>query len=382
MFMFTDRASKRLVGIFSMLIISASAYISLNNPFYDTDMLFYTGIYYEHKNNDPEELHRLVYSEIWQPLDSNSRVFLSEKPLEIKAKQSPDYFIQQLPFYKIKPGYNFLIRLLTDYLEVKPTLAIQYINITAYVLTALIIFMWLYPFMPAVYLFICTSCICTLPLFIFTSRMFTPDMPSVLLIMLGSLCYCMPKQNLSLAFSAFLLALLFRPDNLLLIILLGASHFYFQRHNLKTIITFNIIALAIYICIGYFYKAYGWKITFQHSAIDLSVAPKDWEMIPLHPYDYILALLRGVFTYKMSLMFTGFASVVLYRIAVIDAMISRTAWKAMIVSQISLTGLKFLLFPVFDDRYYLSSVLIGLIALCVHVFKTPQLHKKELADNS
>jgi hypothetical protein len=81
-------------------------------------------------------------------------------------------------------------------------------------------------------------------------------------------------------------------------------------------------------------------------------------------------------------MFTVFASVVLYRIAVIDAMISRTAWKAMIVSQISLTGLKFLLFPVFDDRYYLSSVLIGLIALCVHVFKTPQLHQKELADNS
>ncbi len=352
----------------SMIFVVLSAIISFQQPFYDTDMLFYSGIYYEEEFHDPTDLHKQVYEKVWLPLDSASRQFLNEKPLEVRAKESADFYNQQLPFYKIKPAYNFLVRQLTDFISHNPLKSMQWINVIAYILTAIIIVAFLFPHLSALYLSVTVVGTICLPLTIAVSRMFTPDMSSVLFLMCGFYFLTNAKHNLHLAFLSLIISILFRPDNVMMVILIAALFASITKSNYQILISYVLLSLIIYLSIGIYYQGYGWKITFQHSAIDLAVSPESWESVPLTLKDYISTVLTGVLTYKMLIISMLFISSVLYAIMCRDKQFQSTSWKALILANLIINPLRFLLFPIFDDRYYLSFYLLALIVLCMHVF--------------
>jgi hypothetical protein len=367
--MLNSKSARLTALIISSCVVLFSAAISLRQPFYDTDMLFYSAIYYENYSSDSTVLHRQVYDKVWSPLDSASRRFLNEKPLELRAKQSPDFFIQQLPFYRIKPGYNVLIRFLTDNFFQNPLMAMQWINVVAYVLTCIIIMLWLYPYLPAFYLLIAVCGICCSTLFIGVSRMFTPDMLSVFFLMLSFYLIARQSEWLHLAYLSLLISIFFRPENALMLILIAIINAVHSKSQIRLQFIYVLLSLIIYWGIGAYYEGYGWKIFFQHSAIDLSVSPASWKDVPLTLRDYIYTVIKGALTFKMMVLFIIFSSALLFAITTRDKMFQTTSFQSLIAANLLINPLRFLVLPIIDDRYYLSFYLLVLIVMSLHVLR-------------
>jgi hypothetical protein len=351
-----------LAILFAFLFIITAAYYHLKQPMYDWDMLAYSAIQYKMQGVPDSQIQKVVYDVVYSALDSSTKAFLSEKPLEIKAMKDVEFFMEQLPFYEIKPGYNFLVFSIAYLIKCSPIKAMQYVSVGAFVITSLFILYYLQQYFSSWILFILTASVTSISTLSISARMFTPDMLSVCILMpVFYMAMSRRRVHLIMMYFLLILSITIRPDNVLWIIALPILYYVINR-NIH-LISFNIVGVCIgvfvYLFIGYYYQGYGWKITFQHSAIDLGVKPSYWFNIPLTIVDYLKALTIGILTYKTKFVFAVFIAVLtyfsIYKITESERPVLLLWWS----SNVSLFVAKFLLFPVFDDRYYLLSILLA-----------------------
>jgi hypothetical protein len=121
----------------------------------------------------------------------------------------------------------------------------------------------------------------------------------------------------------------------------------------------------VYLAIGKAFNGYGWKITFQHSVLDLTQTVDAWAAIPLTAEVYFDALAKAVRRYQLVLIPALFFTVA--GIAAVKSLIQRRLFNngLVAVTAVLLVSMcvKFLAFPRFDVRYYMPQYVFALMLI-------------------
>ena len=208
---------KKLLNIFSILLLLCfigGAFISsVNNPEYNTDLLFYTGIYYQNQGDDIVKAHSRVYDYKLMTFPDEVQAQLTSTEMEKRCRDSASYFDEILPFCKVKLLYNLSVQWLTP-LSGSPILSMLYISILSYSHISLLLFFLLRKFIHTRLASIITICICSFNPIQDSGKIFTPDALSALLIFSG-LMFLVFEKNFWFTMIFWLAAIMTRPENIL-----------------------------------------------------------------------------------------------------------------------------------------------------------------------
>ena len=338
-------------------------------------MLAYAAIHYQRQGLSNEQAHGKIYNELLPQLDSATQAFLTTEPFDRKAKASPEFFAEQLPFYTTKPLYNALVSALCI-AGLTPLEAMRMISAIGYGLVALCVFAFFVRLFHPVLALLFSLLLPLMPVAMLTARLLTPDMLSSAFVLWAFALYLLHKRFHAPVF-LLLLSIGLRVDNAV-IALAAALLFALANDALRARlygIAYAILAVMIYLVIGQAFGGYGWKITFQHSILDLATKVSTWAATPLTFDIYIDALVKGIRRYQLvilpALFFTAAS------IAATKSLLEKRLFDSGLVAVAAVLLIsmcvKFLAFPRFDVRYYVPQYVFALLLIVIAVL--PQRYK-------
>ncbi len=264
-------------------------------------------------------------------------------------------FIQQLPFYKIKPLFIWIGYCFTKF-GLDPIQALKCINFLSFVAIGCILCFVLFrsfKFIPSLLLF--TTCISYNGLLDMVKEL-TPDLFSFFLILSLCIAYLRSSKNIMIIFIS-VIAILVRPENLIISMFIQIG-LLIENYKLKFSIINNLISsigfLILYFLIGFMSESYSWKTLFYHTFIELISFPKEFNA-HFTLMDYLNILFKGMDNLLPLFAIIGFLLYILRGIHRISYLLC--------ILFISL-GIKFALFPSISERFYLVYIYIICMILC------------------
>ncbi|HAP01786.1 MAG TPA: hypothetical protein DCQ93_07690 [Bacteroidetes bacterium] len=364
---------KKLLNIFSIVLLLCfigGAFISsVNNPEYNTDLLFYTGIYYQNQGDDIVKAHSRVYDYKLMTFPDEVQAQLTSTEMEKRCRDSASYFDEILPFCKVKLLYNLSVQWLTP-LSGSPILSMLYISILSYSLISLLLFFLLRKFIHTWLASIITICICSFTPIQDSGKIFTPDALSALLIFSG-LMFLVFEKSFWFTMIFWLAAIMTRPENILFPIMFATFLIWKTRNEIKRTIspvTVVVLSFAVYLFTTRVTGSYGWKITFQHSLINTATLPSEWKNIPLTIATYFTALLREIINHKTGILFLVF----LFMLSFFSLKNIQTEKRNISLLEIYLLlsgvfALKFFVHPFFDERFFILFYVISFAFISIGI---------------
>lgn len=260
-------------------ILSLTAYLSFwnyNNRIYDWDMPGYIGCLYTLKFPDsPDKIRELTYELIKEEApESHLKDILGIKPVD-KARQAfasnTQAFTEQITYYQIKVGYNFVILMMYE-MGFSAPMAVSFLSIISYFISGLLIFFILKIIFPDNYLLASalTIGVMLLPPITYMSRVATPDMfifQFLMVFMIGLL-----KKWSKWFLFLILFAITFtRPDyvpfTLSYLLTIGIfEYFKYKKIDFSFVIQ-GVVLLVLYFSIMKICHYPGWKNLFYDSFI-------------------------------------------------------------------------------------------------------------------
>ncbi|SHE86930.1 hypothetical protein [Chryseobacterium takakiae] len=338
----------RFSFFFIVITITALSFWNYKNRVYDWDMPGYIGSLYTLKFPDaPDTIRKLTYSEIQKkaPEDQFRDIIGIKKPAD-NARQAfannTRAFMEQLPYYQVKAGYNLGILILYQ-LGLSSPDAVTFLSIISYFISGLILFYIIKIIFPENYILTTALTIVIMLLSPMTSmsRMTTPDMfilQFLLIFMIGLL----KKWNKWAMFSILLAITFTRPDYIpFTLSYLAAAGIYEYVNNKKTEMAFvlqGVILFILYIAITKFYGYPGWKHLFYDTFIYrrefISGSPPDFSL-----KDYFNVIFVKIINFKKVTLI----SVVLL---ISTFFLSKDSWiRTLVVFILINIYIKFLFFP-------------------------------------
>lgn len=364
---------KRAVNILSIILlvifISGVWSSALKNPTYDTDMLFYTGIYYQSEGMTDSEAHQKVYDFKFASLPDSVQQFMSTTEMEKNCRTDFAYFSIMLPFCKVKWLYNVCVRVLTP-VSGSPFLAMIFISLISFSLIS-----FLLAFLLSRYLETWLACLFAIFISAFphvaeVSRIFTPDAFSALLLFSAFLILLLKKKEW-LAFLFFFLAILCRPENVLFPIIYSVHEIILSRKVNRQKIFYAVaivVSIVLFFMIEKITGAYGWKITFQHSLIDSAKSPTAWLNESLSISTFITILIQNTFNHKTELLLIIFFFVLAYFSSKkIEMLSGNNLFKKILFMVSAVMILKFIMHPFFDSRFFTLYYILTLAIISLSV---------------
>ncbi|MBW8522327.1 hypothetical protein K0U91_07565 [Chryseobacterium chendengshani] len=264
-----------------LVVLSVLIYLTVSNyknRVYDWDMPGYLACLYELEfPNSAEKVHQLTYSSIKKeasPLQYKdiSGLVIPNKAIQFFEK-NPKGLSEQIPYYKIKVGYNLVILGLYKSGFSGPH-SVLLVSCIFYFLSGLLLFYILQQIFPQNYIIasVSTLVIVLLPTAKFMAKTPSPDMLGFLFLLLFVLAL-FKKWNQWIVFLILLLTILIRPDYIIfaLTYLLTVIFFRFIKENKKfdfNLVFQGILLTGIYIFILKYYSYPGWKDLFYDTFIE------------------------------------------------------------------------------------------------------------------
>jgi len=264
-----------------LVVLSVLAYLTVSNyknRVYDWDMPGYLACLYELEfPNSAGKIHELTYSSIKKeasPLQYKdiSGLVVPNKAIQFFEK-NPKGLIEQIPYYKVKVGYNMMILGLYKSGFSGPH-SVLLVSCISYFLSGLLLFYILKQIFPHNYLVasISTLGIVLLPTARFMAKTPSPDMLGFLFLLLFLLAL-LKKWNHWIVFSILFFTILIRPDYIVfaLTYLITTIFFKFLKEGKKfdfNSILQGILLTGIYIFIIKYYNYPGWKDLFYDTFIE------------------------------------------------------------------------------------------------------------------
>lgn len=262
---------------FIVSIMVCLSFWNYKNRVYDWDMPGYIGCLYTLKfPNALEKVHRLTYSEIkkkapvYEFKDITGTLRIPDKARQAFAFNTKA-FHEQLPYFKIKTGYNLGILILYELGFSSPD-SVTFLSIFSYFISGILLFFILKFIFPENHYLasFLTVGIMLLPPITYMSRISTPDL-FILQFLLVLTCGFLKKWNTWVMFLILFAITFTRPDYLPLalsyLVLVGAYEFYrYKKLNLVPAIQ-GILLLALYFIIVKTSGYPGWKHVFYDSFI-------------------------------------------------------------------------------------------------------------------
>ncbi|GEN75793.1 hypothetical protein CHA01nite_15330 [Chryseobacterium hagamense] len=357
-----------------IFIVGIMAYLSFwnyQNRVYDWDMPGYIGCLYTLKFPDaPDKVHQLTYSDIKKKASAYEfRDITGTLKIPDKARQAFAFntkaFTEQLPYFKIKTGYNLAVLLLYES-ELSSPDAVSLLSIFSYFISGLLAFFILKIIFPENYFpaILLTVGIMLLPPVTYMSRVSTPDL-FVLQFLLVFMIGFLKKWSRWMMFSVLFVITFTRPDYLpltLSYLMLKGIYGYFGDRKLDfSLAAQGIILVILYLTIIKFSGYPGWKHLFYDSFIYrrplISGSPPHFTL-----HDYLNIICTKVIHFKkVTLISFGLTGLIFYW--------SEDRWiRAFSVVVLINIYIKFLIFPHSAGLRFFFGYIILLLFICLSVF--------------
>lgn len=269
-----DRAGIALFGFFLVWLVARS----VHSPHWNWDLVPYVACVLENRISAPADLHAATFEEIRRIVPSARFAELTSGEYFGDVFRDPEALRQQLPFYRVKPAYIVLLRLLAS-TGLSPVTATLAISIAAAVSFAALVFFWLrlhFASRAAGPFAVLLSLLIGLPI---VARIASPDALSgcLLLIALYALC---EHAALGAASLAIVASVAIRSDNVIFGLWMAAL--FFARddrqdrfHPWRSAIA-ALGVIVVYLLNVRAAAGYPWATFFVHSFAGALPRPAEW----------------------------------------------------------------------------------------------------------
>lgn len=210
-------STKRLSLAGYLILVGVAAAYLKKNPEYNWDLIPYVGAVLAAEGQSPETVHRETYRLVRAALPESRFAEFIATPYRQGIFENPDYLIQQLPFYAIRPGYLGALRLLHG-LGINLVTATVMISIACYLGMCAILWRWLGRWLSDPARLACAACLALTQPLLEVAGLTTPDALSSLLVLLAFYLFA-ERDRVVAAALLLLLSLVVRTDNVIVCVL-------------------------------------------------------------------------------------------------------------------------------------------------------------------
>ena len=277
--------------LFLLPVLLLLTFWNYNNRVYDWDMPGYIGSMHTFSYpKSPDKIRKITFDAIKKeaPVEHYNDL-IGTKPFD-KTRQyfekNTQSFTEQLPYFQIKVGYNYVITLIYKLGFSSPN-SVLFVSLISYFFSGILFFYILNILFPQKLYFsiILTTGVLLLPPMTYMSRVSTPDMFIFQFILIFVIGLIKQWRDWSMFFLLFLITFI-RPDYITFALTyLAAAFLYYYVKNKKIGFVFVIqggMLLVYYVFIMKFYHYPGWKDLFYDSFIYrrpiISAQPADFSM--------------------------------------------------------------------------------------------------------
>jgi len=347
-----------------VLLMGLLVYLAIHLPNNNWDMLGYVGVVESWHTSDIATIHHNTYSSIRtlpqyaDLVGEDTRLNAQESYFRRDLAQNSVHFVQQLPFYAIKPLYCIAASALHRAGLSFPK-ALLLVSVIAYVGVGLLAWLWLGRYQCGWLRAIFAGLLMVSPRITAVSRSATPNALELAIIALG-LYLLLEFSQVVAGASLLLIGIWIRPDALIFAGLVFCVLLFLRMIDIAEWVMFCALALLSCGAIHLFAGQYSWDVLFYHSFVSRLVAPAD-AIVRITPRVYFRTLVwnGGILALhsSLSLVFlTGVAAMLLHRCRSYQYLTG-----TVLVSVI----IHFLLYPDRGDRFYVLAFFFAPLSLVI-----------------
>jgi hypothetical protein len=311
------RARPVVVAVFTVMlgVVGVLAYL---RPSYPWDMLGYIGVAESIDTRDPVEVQRLTYAAaaaavpdvIYRDLigesGNDSPGYMNTNHYRRAVAADPEAFRQQLPFYAVKPLYPVLIYALGK-AGLQPVIASVLLAILGYVGALLVVLAWFSRhYAPVVALGFASLVAASVPIALL-ARISSPDSLAVFIVVLGAF-FLVELHRARLALALFSLAVLARPNTIILLLLLIGYLATWAPPRIalsaRSAIVAGIIAVTAFAALSKVSGMYSFQTLFYFAQIQFLPYPAGFSSA-LGPVDYLSAYAVALLQFEFGFVLIG-----------------------------------------------------------------------------
>lgn len=273
----------------AILFVIASLHIyraHIDNRYrYNWDVLAYAAVAQKMAGVARADLHASTYThaDVIIPAENYRALVEGQSGSTYRQRMatSPEAFLKQLPYYKIKLAYPALMSALICF-GLNPIAATAYVSMFAYIGLTVVLLKWLAGFLPWLVAFSLGAAIITQPLLLAQSYVPTPDTLSALCVL--SAFALLAHRTMRWALLIGVGSLLVRPDNIIPLAAFAGiatilGHWRFAAAALA-------VGAAIFLALVNWPGTYPWATLFYHSFV-ASISDPVGFVSPLAIRDYL-----------------------------------------------------------------------------------------------
>lgn len=349
------------VSALTLFVVVLLIDLWLAKPFYNWDLLGYVGVAIAYSEKNPEVIHAQTFSTIKAHVPQSSYVRLTTaNAYQTNMAEHPEYFVQQLPFYRVKPLYPDLM-ILMNVFGLNLVSASLLISKLAYLGIGLLLYIWVAAVVRPPVAFAVASLMVSVSYVFDLARYSTPDGLSTLII-LAAFFLLIERRDIRSALALLTAGIAIRPDDILLLLIAALYIAVFHRKRLLWAIGSSLVGIAVYLGETMWAGSYGWKTLFYHSFVQLLPAPSGFASpLSLGEYLWIYALQanpRNLGSIVLFILLNLLAIAMYYR-----QVRTEVSWFHLLMVNSLFMLTHWLLFPGEKDRQFVASYLLILMAL-------------------
>ena len=349
--------------LYYMFFTLLLAVVVFFKPALNWDMLGYVASAKHYEIADQVELHDFVFESLKNNVSEGIYFTLIDGGSEFKIDMStkPELFMQQLPFYEIRPVYNLSV-LLVSKSGVNIFMATYLVSLFS---TIVGLYILLFTFKDRIHYFL----LFTIPVFLLffgglnVAKHSTPDALVFMSVSVFMLLFSKEKIQSLLAIIPFFV--LIRTDMIIFDLLtFAAIYFLYENYRFKMALSM-MLTIVLYLAVNHLFNNYGWETIFSFTFVERVSNPADADMtVSVLDYCHVFAI--GVFESLDDRVFLGFASIVLCSLFVMKITIKSFSDKReiFVYSIIPLLYIlvHFMLFPVTWDRFFVGFYMMFIVS--------------------
>lgn len=259
-----DTASKWRLAI--ALLLLCIIHISMTKSFYNWDLVGYLGAAHTLRG-DPDP-HRRTYEDLAAGVPPGIMRGLVTSDYRATIAASPSEFTAAVRFYLVKPAYPALMFAVNAATDLSLIAASTWISRLAYILSALLLYFWLAGSVGSMLAFLIAVCAASSEYMLDLARYNTPDALALLFTL--SAWWCFERQRDTAAMAIIAASVAVRPDNVLLVVLLGWA--MFRREPRWKIGCLAFCGVGLHMLFRWYADYPGWQAQFATSFFRGSVA--------------------------------------------------------------------------------------------------------------
>ena len=342
--------------MFLSLFITLCYNVVIKGPLYNWDIVPYMAIVKNVDENNFEKVSISVYNELENKLTNDDYDKLTKSSKYRKDMFNNHYALEeQISFYRLKVIYN-ITSYICNRIGFDLSNATVVPNYISYFLIGILFFYFLSTFVNSTISLIVTIGIMATEQVIQLARLSTPDALSTLVILFTVYCIY-NKKSVLLIYTLLLLSVMIRPDNILFVPLMSI-YFYFTRSGkFRQIIIFSSLIIIIYVSSELVFPHPGWETLFYHAFVERVTYPvSNPQSISLEMYVNVIS--------QMNFKLYSFGVILIALIIQSAKQIVLKSWSngdLLFYLLFAWVILKRIIFPINDERFYISIVLIFII---------------------